>query len=90
MTIDGADNNDLTNNGVRPTISQEAVQEFQINRSSFTAEFGRSSGGLINIVSKGGTNDFHLRLFHYIRNENLDARNTFATSFEKDPKFKRN
>src|SRR5262249_37086845 len=80
VTIDGVDNNDVADNAVRPTISQEAVQEFQINRSSFSAEFGRVGGGAINIVSKSGANQFRGSLFEYFRHERLDARNTFATS----------
>jgi hypothetical protein len=90
ITVDGADNNDIATNGVRPTISQEAVQEFQINRSSYNAEFGRASGGLINIVSRSGTNRFHGNLYDYFRHERLDARNAFATSYAQAPPFKRN
>src|SRR5262245_7304955 len=90
VTIDGVDNNDIASNGVRPTISQEAVQEFQINRSSYNAEFGRASGGAINIVSKSGTNQLHGSFYNYFRNEKLDARNTFATGLPDKPKFKRN
>jgi hypothetical protein len=90
VTIDGVDNNDVADNGVRPTISQEAVQEFQINRSSYSAEFGRVGGGAINIVSKSGGNQFRGSLFDYFRHERLDARNTFATGLAKDPPFKRN
>jgi len=90
VTVDGVSNNDIQSNGVRPTISQEAVQEFQINRSSFNAEFGGATGGTINIVSKSGTNQYRGSLFTFFRNEKLDARNTFATSFEEDPPFKRN
>src|SRR5262249_31199891 len=90
VTIDGVDNNDVADNGVRPTISQEAVQEFQINRSSYSAEFGRVGGGAINIVSKSGANQFRVSLFEYFRHERLDARNTFATGLAKDPPFKRN
>jgi len=89
VTIDGVDNNDVANNGVRPTISQEAVQEFQINRSSYSAEFGRVGGGAINIVSKSGTNQFRGSVFEYFRNEALDARNHFAST-PQDPPFKRN
>ena len=59
-------------------MSQEAVQEFQINRSNFSAEFGRASGGLINIVSKSGTNDFAGNVFAFFRDQSLDARNPFA------------
>jgi Carboxypeptidase regulatory-like domain len=90
VQIDGVDNNDNISNGVRPTISQEAVSEFQINRSGYNAEFGRATGGVINIVSKSGTNQFHGNVYNYFRNERLDARNTFATAMRQDPPFKRN
>jgi Carboxypeptidase regulatory-like domain/TonB dependent receptor len=90
VLIDGVDNNDIGSNGVRPTISQEAVSEFQINRNGYNAEFGRSSGGVINLVSKSGENQFHGNIYNYFRNERLDARNTFATGLPNDPSFKRN
>jgi hypothetical protein len=78
VAIDGVDNNDDAVGAVRSTLSQEAVQEFQINRSNFSAEFGRAGGGLINIVSKSGTNRFNGTFFAFVRNEALDARNPFA------------
>jgi Carboxypeptidase regulatory-like domain len=90
VQIDGVDNNDIIGNGVRPTISQEAVNEFQINRNAYNAEFGRAAGGIINIVSKSGTNQFHGNVYNYFRNERLDARNTFATRLPQDPPSKRN
>ncbi|HEY6400209.1 MAG TPA: TonB-dependent receptor, partial [Blastocatellia bacterium] len=90
VQIDGVDNNDTSSNGVRPTISQEAVNEFQINRNGYNAEFGRAIGGVINIVSKSGTNQFHGNVYNYFRNERLDARNAFATAMSQDPPFKRN
>jgi hypothetical protein len=90
VTIDGVDNNDVADNGVRPTISQEAVQEFQVTRSTYNAEFGRVGGGSINIVSKSGTNQFHGSVYDYFRHERLDARNAFATGLEEKPPFKRN
>src|SRR5215510_5618523 len=90
VQIDGVDNNDTTSNGVRPTISQEAVKEFQINRNGYDAEFGRATGGVINIVSKSGANQFHGTIYNYFRNERLDARNVFAASQSQDPPFKRN
>ncbi|HEY7181672.1 MAG TPA: TonB-dependent receptor, partial [Blastocatellia bacterium] len=90
VQIDGVDNNDTSSNGVRPTISQEAVSEFQINRSGYNAEFGRAIGGVINLVSKSGTNKFHGNVYNYFRNERLDARNAFATAQRRDPPFKRN
>jgi hypothetical protein len=78
VTMDGVDNNDDAVGAERSTISQDAVQEFQINRSNYSAEFGRASGGLINIVSKSGTNNWHGNIFSYFRNQALDARNPFA------------
>jgi hypothetical protein len=92
VTVDGVDNNDNAVASVRSTLSQEAVREFQINRSNFSAEFGRSGGGLINIVSKGGTNRFDGTVFAFLRNESLDARNPFAfgpNGTPTDPPFKR-
>ncbi len=87
VTIDGADNVDVVSNGVRATMSQAAIQEFQISRNSFSAEFGRARGGVINIVSKSGTNAFHGSGFFFFRNNALDARNAFARL--EDPPFKR-
>jgi hypothetical protein len=92
ITIDGLDNNDGAVAGVRATLSQEAVQEFQINRSNFSAEFGHASGGLINIVSKSGTNRFGGAVFAFFRDEALDARNPFAfgpNNSRIDPEFSR-
>src|SRR5262247_192621 len=90
VQVDGVDNNDTSSNGVRPTISQEAVAEFQINRNGYNAEFGRATGGVINIVSKSGTNQYHGNVYNYFRNERLDGRNVFANALQKDPPFKRN
>jgi hypothetical protein len=92
VSIDGVDNNDNAVAGVRSTMSQEAVQEFQINRSNFSAEFGRASGGLINIVSKSGGNNWHGNVFSFFRNQKLDARNPFAfgtNGTDIDPPYSR-
>src|SRR5262245_36291424 len=92
VTIDGVDNNDNAVSSVRSTLSQEAVQEFQINRSNFSAEFGRAGGGLINIVSKSGTNRLNGSVFAFMRNEALDARNPFAfgaNNSKIDPPYNR-
>ncbi len=75
--MDGAEANDA-GGGVRSTLSQEAVQEFQINRSNYAAEFGGASGGVINIVSKSGSNNFHGRAFGFFRHDKLDAGDPFA------------
>src|SRR5215475_1815600 len=77
VTVDGAEAND-SSGGVRPTLSQEAVQEFQINRSNYNAEFGGASGGVINIVSKTGTNNIRGSVFGFFRHQTLDAGDPFA------------
>ena len=77
ITVDGGEAND-SRGGVRPTISQEAVQEFQINRSNYSAELGGASGGVIAIVSKSGTNRIHSSLFGFFRDQSLDAGDPFA------------
>jgi len=77
VTVDGGEANDDAG-GVRLNLSQDAVQEFQINRSNYGAELGGASGATINIVSKSGSNDLHGNLFGYFRNDAMDARNPFA------------
>jgi hypothetical protein len=77
VTVDGGEANDDAG-GVRLTLSQDAVQEFQVNRSNYSAELGGASGATINIVSKSGTNDLHGTLYGYFRNDGLDAADPFA------------
>jgi hypothetical protein len=77
VTVDGGEANDDAG-GVRLNLSQDAVQEFQINRSNYSAELGGASGATINIVSKSGTNELHGTLFGFFRNDAMDARNPFA------------
>jgi len=78
VSIDGADAVDNSINAIRSTISQEGVQEFQLILSNYNAEYGRASGGVINIVTKGGTNEFHGDAFGYFRNKAFQARNAFS------------
>src|SRR6266478_946123 len=77
VTVDGGEANG-DSGGVRLTLSQDAVQEFQINRSNYGADLGGASGASINIVSKTGTNDVHGSLYGFFRNDVFDARNPFA------------
>ncbi|HEY7680901.1 MAG TPA: TonB-dependent receptor, partial [Terriglobia bacterium] len=83
VSVDGADATDNSINGVRSTVSQEAVQEFQLIVSNYMPEFGRATGGVINIVTKGGSNDVRGNIFGYLRHKNIQARNPF--SVEIDP-----
>src|SRR5581483_11220570 len=73
ITVDGLDNNDPTIGSVRATFSQEAVQEFQVLTNSFSAEFGKASGGVVNIVTKSGTNTISGNAFFYGRDDALNA-----------------
>ncbi|MGC2695328.1 MAG: TonB-dependent receptor [Candidatus Angelobacter sp.] len=79
VTVDGGEVNDDAG-GVRLNMGQDAVQEFQINRSNYGADLGGASGATINIVTKSGGNDVHGSLFGYFRNDALDAANPFSIS----------
>jgi hypothetical protein len=78
VSVDGADAVDNSVNGIRSTVSQEDVQEFQMILSNYNAEYGRATGGVVNIVTKSGTNDFHGDVFGYLRNSAFQARNPFS------------
>lgn len=78
VTIDGADNNDFNSGSIRATYSQEAVQEFQVVANNSSAEFGRAQGGIVNIVTRTGGNQFTGSLFGFLRNDSLSARNAFT------------
>jgi hypothetical protein len=84
VTVDGGEAND-DSGGVRPNLSQEAVQEFQINRSNYGADLGGASGASINIVSKSGSNDVHGSTYFFYRNDAMDARNPFAVTQALQP-----
>jgi len=80
VNVDGADATDNSTNGVRSTVSQEAVQEFQIITNSYAAEYGRASGGVVNIITRSGSNDFHGDVYGYLRNRDFQAVNPFSTT----------
>ena len=79
VNVDGADATDNSTNGVRSTVSQEAVQEFQIITNSYAAEYGRAAGGVVNIITRSGSNDFHGDVYGYLRDRNFQAVNPFST-----------
>jgi hypothetical protein len=87
VNVDGADATDNSVNGVRSTVSQEAVQEFQIITNSYAAEYGRAAGGVVNIVTRSGDNSFHGDIFGYLRNRAFQAVNPFSTV--PDPAYTR-
>src|SRR5262245_28604832 len=86
LVIDGADNNNTffgqtlgrTGSGRAPyQFSQDAVQEFQVNRNAYSAEYGRAGGAVINVVTKSGTNEYHGSAFEFFRDKKLNA-NSYA------------
>ncbi len=78
VQVDGSDFTDNSINAARTTVSQEAVQEFQVATNSYAPEFGRATGGIINVVTKRGTNDYSGNVFGFIRDKSIQARNPFA------------
>jgi Carboxypeptidase regulatory-like domain/TonB dependent receptor len=87
VLLDGVDNNTYLGRGIAFTPSVDAVQEFKVKTSAYTAEFGRSAGMVLNATLKSGTNDVHGSLFEFLRNDKLDANNFFsnAASLRKAP-----
>ncbi|MGC1635728.1 MAG: carboxypeptidase regulatory-like domain-containing protein, partial [Candidatus Acidiferrales bacterium] len=79
VTVDGGETQDDAG-GVRLTVSQDAVQEFQVNRSNYAADLGGATGASVNIVTKSGTNAVHGSAYSYFRNSGMDARDPFAFS----------
>src|SRR5688572_14534797 len=85
--IDGLDNNERFIGTVIIRPSVDAIQEMRVETNSFSAELGRAAGGVINVVTKSGTNQLHGSAFEFYRNEAFDARNFFAALGPK-PEFK--
>ncbi|MGA7139399.1 MAG: TonB-dependent receptor [Terriglobales bacterium] len=88
ITVDGGETSG-DSGGVRLTVSQDAVQEFQINRSNYAPELGTATGASINIVTKSGSNNLHGTLYGFFRDSAMDARDPFAFSsaLAPDPTF---
>lgn len=76
--LDGAQHNDHYNNAPNPMPNPDALQEFSVLVNNFSAEFGRHAGGVVNAVTRSGTNEFHGSAFEYARNSALNAANFFA------------
>jgi hypothetical protein len=85
--INGINLNDQVQNQITFQPSINTVQEFKADNSTFSAEYGRNSGAVVNIATRSGTNDFHGELFEFVRNDTFDARNFFDA---QKPPFRRN
>ena len=90
--LDGTLQNDFTNgpagSAAGTALGTETIREFRVEANSYSAEYGRNSGGQISALSKSGGNELHGSLYEFHRNDNLDARNFFDPS--RKPEFKRN
>jgi outer membrane receptor protein involved in Fe transport len=88
--LDGIDNNSNDNAGEILDTNVDAIQEFKIQTSDYSAEFGRSGGAVINATIKSGTNQFHGTGFDFLRNDDLDARNFFEPAGQPKAPFRQN
>src|SRR6266403_288817 len=92
--LDGISLNDYANGApgsvLGGSLGVDAIQEFSVLTSNYSAEYGKTSGGVINSVTRSGTNSFHGSAYEFLRNSHLDARNFFDAAGEPTPPFKRN
>jgi outer membrane receptor protein involved in Fe transport len=91
--LNGVSINDYSNgspgSSLGVNLGVDAVQEFSVLTSNYTAEYGRASGGVINGITKSGTNGFHGDAYYFIRDKVLDAKNYFDDSTQSIPPFHR-
>src|SRR6202045_1790490 len=78
IAVDGADDISTASGIQRGTPPQESVQEFRVINTDYSTEFGRATAGIVNIITRSGTNDWHGTLYEYFRNNKLDAVNLLA------------
>lgn len=88
INVDGADFTDNSINAARSTVSQEAVQEYQVTTNSYMPEFGRATGGIVNVVTKRGGSEFDGSVFGFFRHKSIQSRNAFAPIIDGDPSKK--
>jgi hypothetical protein len=88
--VNGINLNDQVQNQITFQPSINTVSEFKVDNSTLSAEYGRSSGAVVNIATRSGTNEFHGEAFEFFRQQSLDARNFFNPETQKQSPFKRN
>ncbi len=87
--VNGINLNDQVQNQITFQPSINTVSEFKVDNSTLSAEYGRSSGAVVNIATRSGTNSFHGEAFEFYRNQDLDARNFFNAASQPQSPFKR-
>jgi Carboxypeptidase regulatory-like domain len=88
--INGVNLNDMTQNQITFQPSINTTSEFRINNSTYSAEYGRSSGSIVNVSTRSGSNKFHGEVFDYLRNNSFDTRNFFDLKGTAQAALKRN
>jgi hypothetical protein len=84
FNMDGVSNAAAVHNEISVVPMVDSVEEFRVETNALKAEFGQTAGGVVNVVTKSGTNEFHGSLYEFFRNDALDARNAFST--QPDPR----
>ncbi|HTU99317.1 MAG TPA: TonB-dependent receptor [Luteitalea sp.] len=80
--MDGGSNNDHYSNGSNPMPNPDALQEFSVQTNSFSAQYGRNAGAIVNAVTRSGTNQFHGLGFGYLRDSSMNANNFFTPGID--------
>jgi outer membrane receptor protein involved in Fe transport len=89
--LDGAVNNSVTSNGVVLNSNPDTIAEFRVLTNNYTAEYGRNGGGIVSVITKSGTNQFHGTLYDYLRNDAFNASDFFSNLNQQPrPVLKRN
>jgi len=88
--VDGVSVTDEAYNNLVLSPSVDGIQEVNVNQTSYDAEFGGKSGGIINVITKSGSNKFHGSVFEFVRNDIFDAKNFFVSPGQTKPPFKQN
>lgn len=88
--VDGVDNNNYVAGAVAIQPSIDSIQEFEVQTNTFSAEYGRNSGAIVNLITRSGTNDLHGSLYEFFRNDALDARNFFDPAGFATPELRLN
>jgi outer membrane cobalamin receptor len=92
--LDGVSLNDYANGApgsvLGGNLGVDAIQEFSVLTSNYSAEYGKTSGGVINAITRSGTNSFHGSVYEFLRNSALDAKNFFESPTDRKAPFKRN
>ena len=87
--INGITLNDQLNNVLNFNPPLGSIREFRIDNSTFSAEYGRSSGAIVDVATRSGTKDFHGEVYYFLRDDSLDARNFFTFTSSEPPPFQR-